>query len=178
MWTQIYVILCYLMGLWCLSCWISLRKHKKFIFAFSIIFTAHSGHKVLSCPVPPFRPSVRPALITTLQPIIFNGSCSYMVQPLTLVGAWTLLNMGFYVHFLGSCGTLKFYGYTNWLVSWTRPAKGSRPLDGIFEHWDAAGCWNRYPWKTRTCSACMVNTMAVDGLATEGARAAAAIVLS
>ena len=43
--------------------------------------SAHSGHSILSCPAP----SICPALITT----IFDRSCSYLGQPLTLVGAWT-----------------------------------------------------------------------------------------
>ena len=45
-----------------------------------------------------------------------NGSCSYLVQPLTLVGAQTLLIMGFLCSFVGSSGTLKFYEYTDWLA--------------------------------------------------------------
>ena len=40
------------------------------------------------------RPSVHPALATTLQSTIFNTSDSCLVQPLTLVGAWTPLIMG------------------------------------------------------------------------------------
>ena len=39
---------------------------------------------------------------------------------------------GFYVNFLGSSGTLKFYEYIDWLASWTRLAECSCPLDGIF----------------------------------------------
>ena len=61
---------------------------------FTFLPSAHSGHRVLSCPAPSVRPSVRPAIGTTLQPTIFNGFCSYLVQPLTLVGPWTLLIMG------------------------------------------------------------------------------------
>ena len=76
--------------------------------------------------------SVRPALVTTLHPTIFNGSCTNVVQSLTLVGAWSLLIMGLRCSLLGSSGTFKFYEYTDWLVSWIRPAEGSRPLDGIF----------------------------------------------
>ena len=49
------------------------------------------------------HPSVCPALITNLQPTIFNGSS----------------------------GASKFYEYTDWLASWTRPAEGSWPLDTI-----------------------------------------------
>ena len=61
------------------------------------------GHMVLSCSAPSVPPSVltpficlsvRHALVTTLQPKIFNRSCSYLVQPLTLVGAITLSIMG------------------------------------------------------------------------------------
>ena len=37
---------------------------------------------------------VHPTLITTLQATKINGSCSYLVQPLTLVGAWTLFICG------------------------------------------------------------------------------------
>ena len=60
--------------------------------------------------------------------------CLYLVQPLTLVGAWTLLIMGVYiVHFLESSGTLKLYQYTDWLASWKRPAEGSCALDSIFK---------------------------------------------
>ena len=36
------------------------------------------------------------------------------------------IRWGFYVYFLGSLGTLKFY------ASWTRLAEGFHPLDGIF----------------------------------------------
>ena len=39
---------------------------------------------------------------------------------------------GFYVHFLGSNGTLRFNEYINLLASWARLAKGSCPLDSIF----------------------------------------------
>ena len=38
--------------------------------------SAHSGCRVLSCSAPSVRPSACPALVTTLQPTIFNGSCS------------------------------------------------------------------------------------------------------
>ena len=96
--------------------------------------SAHSGRRVLPsvCPsVSTTSTSVHPALVTTLQPKIFNGSCSYLVQPLTLVGAWTLLITDFYVNFLGSSGTLKYYECTDWLYSWTRSAEGSHPMDGI-----------------------------------------------
>ena len=57
--------------------------------------SAHSGHSVLSCPAP----SICPALITTLKPTIFDRSCSYLVQPLSLVGAWTQLIMRFLCSF-------------------------------------------------------------------------------
>ena len=40
-------------------------------------------------------------LVITLQPTIFNGSCSYLAQPFTLVGAWTLLIIGFVCSFSG-----------------------------------------------------------------------------
>ena len=50
-----------------------------------------------------------PELVTALQPEIFNISYSYLVQPLTLIGIWTLLIM---IHFLGFCGTSKYYEYT------------------------------------------------------------------
>ena len=39
--------------------------------------------------------SVRPAFVTTLQSTIFNGTCSYLVQPLTFVGTWSKLVVGF-----------------------------------------------------------------------------------
>ena len=61
--------------------------------------STHSGCRVLSCPAPSVCPyvctSVHPAFVTTLQPTIFNGFCSYSVQPITLVAAWTLLIVGF-----------------------------------------------------------------------------------
>ena len=45
-------------------------------------------------------PSVRPALVTTLHHTIFNGSYSYLAQPMTLVIVQIfLLLWGFYVHF-------------------------------------------------------------------------------
>ena len=67
---------------------------------YDLLPAAYSGQRVLSCPAP----SVRPILVTTLQSTTFNGSSSYLVQPLTLVGARTLLVMGF----LGSSDTLNF----------------------------------------------------------------------
>ena len=44
-----------------------------------------------------------------------------------------LVLWGFYVHFPGYIGTLKFYEYTDRLAPWTKPAEGSRPLDAIFK---------------------------------------------
>ena len=45
------------------------------------------------CPAPSIhlsaRPSVCPNVVTTLEPTMFNGFCSYSVQRMTLVGAWT-----------------------------------------------------------------------------------------
>ena len=49
------------------------------------------------CPAlrcPSFCLSIHPALVTTLQPTIYNGFCSYFTQSLTLVGTWTLLIIG------------------------------------------------------------------------------------
>ena len=43
---------------------------------------------------------------------IFHRSCPYLLQPLTIVGAWTLLIWCLYVHFVGSSRTLKFQKYT------------------------------------------------------------------
>ena len=63
--------------------------------------------------------------------ILHPTLCSYLMQPLTLVWAWTLLIKGFQFHFLESFATLKFYEYTDWLASWTRRAEGSCPLDVI-----------------------------------------------
>ena len=84
-------------------------------------------------------PSVCPSVPPSILPSIYHSialaqhmSYSYLVQSLTLIGAWTLLIMGFLRSFLGSNGTFKFYEYTAWLASWTRPAEGSCPLDGIF----------------------------------------------
>ena len=54
----------------------------------------------------PIDPSARPAPVTTLQPTMSNGSNGCVSC----------------VHFLGSSGTVKFYEYTDWLASWTRPA--------------------------------------------------------
>ena len=72
-----------------------------------------------------------PALVTTLQPIIYNGSFWYLVQPLTLVGTGTLLIMGSLSYFQGSCGTLNFYEHwlgpnllplkVSWFVPFYRP---------------------------------------------------------
>ena len=47
------------------------------------------------------RLSVPISLPLHLQPTIFHGSCLYLVQPLTLVVAWTLLIMGFLCLFSG-----------------------------------------------------------------------------
>ena len=47
----------------------------------------------------------------------------------------------------------------------------------ISEHRGALGDWNPSPWKALTPSSCMVNSMAVDDLVTQGARASAAMVL-
>ena len=43
-------------------------------------------------------------------------------------------------------------------------------------NWNAAGSWNPSSWKIGTCLSYLVNTMAVDNLATQGARASAAMV--
>ena len=78
------------------------------------------------------RLSVRPTFVTTLQPTIFNRSYSYLVQPLTLVGAWTLLIMFFMFISRTQCHfeILLIQRQT----SWTRPAEGSHALVGIFSH--------------------------------------------
>ena len=50
--------------------------------------------------------SVHPGLVTGIQLTIFDRSCSYLVHPLTLAGAWTILILGPLFSFLWSCGTL------------------------------------------------------------------------
>ena len=93
----------------------------------SFITPVHSGRWVLSC----LALSARPALITTLQPTIFHGSCSYLAQSLTLVWAWTLLIIGF----LCSFSRIPWYFeilWIHWHASWSRPTEGSCPLDGIY----------------------------------------------
>ena len=62
------------------------------------------------------RLSVHPALVTAMQPTIFNRFCLYLEQPLILEEHEPYLLWGLYVYFLVSCGTLKFYEYTDWLV--------------------------------------------------------------
>ena len=61
--------------------------------------SAHWGCRILSCPALSLRPSAHPVLVTTLQSTIFNGPCSYLVQPLTLVETWILSIMGFLCSF-------------------------------------------------------------------------------
>ena len=46
------------------------------------------------------------------------------------------------------------------------------------QHWDGIGSWKPSSWKRRTCLFGVVNTMVVDDLATEGARASATMVLT
>ena len=76
---------------------------------------------VVPCTVcPSVHPSVCPALIT------HNIQWILVIFGPAIDRLW-----GFCVYFLGSSGTLKFYEYTNWLASWTRPAEGSCPLDSI-----------------------------------------------
>ena len=94
---------------------------------------AHLGRRVLSCPALSVHPSVHPALVTTLQPTIFHGSCSYLAQPLTLVWALTLLIMRFLCLF--SRIQLHFeILWIHWLASWSRPAEDSSLLYLIFVH--------------------------------------------
>ena len=47
----------------------------------------------------------------------------------------------------------------------------------ISQHWDGASSWNPSLWMTRTHPSCVVNTIAADGIATQGSRASAANVL-
>ena len=56
---------------------------------------------------------------------ILHGSCSYLVQLLAIVRTWTLLIMG---------SLYLFFFYIFIFASWTRPAEGSRTMDGIFNH--------------------------------------------
>ena len=83
----------------------------------------------MACAVcPPARQSVPPSLP------LYSPHYSTdpgLVQLLAVIVVWTLLVMGFCVHLVLSSGTLKFYDYTDWLASSTRPADGSRPLDDI-----------------------------------------------
>ena len=44
-------------------------------------------------------------------------------------------------------------------------------------HSDGTGSWNLSSWKTRICLSSIVNTMTADGLATQGRRVSAAMVL-
>ena len=53
----------------------------------------HSNFNLVTCYCM-HCPSVHPALVTLLQSTICNGFCSYFIQPLTLVRAWTLSIMG------------------------------------------------------------------------------------
>ena len=74
------------------------------------------------------RQSVRPTLVTSLQPTIFNGSWSYLVQP--------LIDLSRSMNFIPYGGSMFIFRdpvaiYIDWLVSWTRPGEESR-LDGIF----------------------------------------------
>ena len=73
--------------------------------------SAHSGRRVLCMLRPSARRFVHPVRVTTLQPTLFHGSCSYLAQPLTLVWAWTLLIMGFI-----------FLAVTKKLHEWFRPS--------------------------------------------------------
>ena len=79
-----------------------LDLHEQCLFYMFLPLT-HSGHRVLSCPAPSVHlsvhPSVRPALVTTLQPTIFHESSSYVAQSLTLVWTWTQLIMEFLCSF-------------------------------------------------------------------------------
>ena len=48
----------------------------------------------------------------------------------------------------------------------------------ISQHWDGLGSWNCCLWKTKICLSCIFNIMLVDDLATQGARASTATVLT
>ena len=60
---------------------------------------AHSGRRVLSCPAASVHLSG--LSLPLYSPQYCHGFCSYSVQPKTLVGAWTLLIMGFLCWFSG-----------------------------------------------------------------------------
>ena len=47
----------------------------------------------------------------------------------------------------------------------------------ISQYWEDTGSWNSYSQKTRTHLSYIVNIMTADGLATQGARSPAAMVL-
>ena len=71
---------------------------------------------VALCAGSPFdRPCVRATLVTALLPKLFQGACSCLIRPFTLLGAWIRLIMEFLCSVLVFCGTLKFMK-TGWLV--------------------------------------------------------------
>ena len=59
-----------------------------------------------------------------------------------------------------------------WICFW------QHQLYFICQYWDGSGSWNSYPWKRSTCLSYIVSTVAAVGLATQGARVSAAIVLT
>ena len=74
----------------------------------------------------PVRPLDRPVLVIALHPTIFSGFCSYLIQPLTLVGAWTLQIMDLYVNFSRILWHfINFDEYTDLLVFGARPCYDS-----------------------------------------------------
>ena len=98
----------------------------------TLVPLAHLGHKVLSCPVLFVRLSICPSCPC------YHSTAHNIHWILSIFGTANNLGRSMnpidygVVHSLGSSCTLKSYRYTDWLASWTRPAEGSRPLDGIF----------------------------------------------
>ena len=75
----------------------------------------------------PSRPRFHSTAQNIQQILIIFGAAIGLSGSMDAIGNW-----GFYVHVVGSSGTLKYYESTDLLVSWTMPIEGSRPLDAIF----------------------------------------------
>ena len=99
-------------------------------------------------------PSARPAIVTTLQPTIFRGSCLYLAQPLALVWAWNLVIMRFLCLFTRIQWHFEIWCHfchtaiscTGWL--WVRSVCDY--LITSMTHGDGAGSWSCSLWKKGT----------------------------
>ena len=105
---------------------------KEAVMLLAFLHSAHLGRRLLSCPALSVRMSVRP-------PSLALYNTQYLTDSMHIRHSqWPWLEhepywlWGYCVHFQGAMDTLKFYEYTDWLASWSRPAGRSRSQDSFF----------------------------------------------